>query len=260
MQFKKLAFRTLSIKNYLRLLQKGYFITYHLGLLKRSPIYVYHYFVKNLIHPGDYVLDIGANLGYYSKLFSSWVGPDGKVFAVEPMQPYNEVFREITRKRKNITLYPYALGLEEKEITMIAPFHSGYLNTGLPHVFDAEKDKNATQQALTFQAEMKIPSRLFGNLEKLNYIKCDIEGFEKMVLEDLKDLISRHRPVVQVEIWDQYQPDILDMFDAMQYNTYQLYKGKLVQIKQLPPLIDGDFIFIPREDKRLEHLISRQPA
>ncbi|WP_158712908.1 FkbM family methyltransferase [Parabacteroides pacaensis] len=256
MQLKKLAFRTLSIKNYLRILQEGYFIAYHLGLLKKSPIYVYHYFVKNLIHKGDYVLDIGANLGYYSKLFSNWVGDQGKVFAVEPVKPYNEVFRETTRNRKNIVLYPYALGTEEKEITMIAPFYSGYLNTGLPHVYDPEKDKDNIQ-ALSFKAEMKIPSQLFGNLEKLNYIKCDIEGFEKVVLEDLKEIIARHKPLVQVEIWDEYQPDILELFHSLHYHAYQLYEGKLVRITQLPPLIDGDFIFIPQEDKRFTHLICQ---
>lgn len=255
MHLKKIAFRTLSIKNYLRVLQRGYFIAYHLGILKSSQTYIYHYFVKNLIQKGDYILDIGANLGYYSKLFSSWVGKEGKVFAVEPVKPYNEVFREITRHRKNIILYPYALGTEEKEITMIAPFYSGYLNTGLPHVYDPERDGKTKEQSFSFKAEMKIPSRLFGQLKKLNYIKCDIEGFEKAVLTDLKDIINHHRPIVQVEIWEKYQPEIIALFDSLQYNTYQLSKGKLVVYGQLPSVLDEDFIFIPREDKRFEHLI-----
>lgn len=253
---KRLAFRTLSIKNYLRLLQRGYFAAYRLGLLRLSPTYVYHYFVRNLIGRGDYVLDIGANLGYYSKLFSSWVGPEGKVFAVEPVKPYNEVFREATRKRKNITLYPYALGPEEKEITMVAPFQSGYLNTGLPHVYDAQKEGSPGEESLTFRAEMKIPSRLFGDLEKLNYIKCDIEGFEKMVLEDLRGIIACHRPLVQVEIWDKYQPDIAGLFHSLGYETYQLEKGRLVPVRDFPAR-DEDFIFIPLDDHRFDRLIAR---
>jgi len=37
-----------------------------------------------LIAPGDVCLDIGANIGYYSVLFSNLVGPKGKVIAIEP--------------------------------------------------------------------------------------------------------------------------------------------------------------------------------
>lgn len=258
MQLKRLAFRTLSIKNYLRLLQRGYFAAYRLGLLKNSPVYVYHYFVRNLIRPGDYVIDIGANLGYYSRLFSSWVGPEGKVFAVEPVKPYNEVFREAMRRRKNVVLYPYALGAEEKEITMVAPFQSGYLNTGLPHVYDPAKDGDAAarpDERLTFRAEMKIPSRLFGHLKKLDYIKCDIEGFEKTVLEDLRDLIARHRPVVQVEIWDLYQPDVAGLFRSLGYEAYQLDGGRLVRVDRFPAR-DEDFIFIPADDRRFDRWIA----
>lgn len=257
MQLKKLAFRTLSLQHYLRFLQWGYFTAYHLGILRNSPVYIYHYFVKNLIRKGDYVLDIGANLGYYSKLFSAWVGHEGKVFAVEPVRPYNEAFRRATRKRKNIVLYPYALGTEEKEITMVAPLYAGYLHTGLPHVDDGSEGNGPEIEALAFRAEMKIPSRLFGDLEKLDYIKCDIEGFETTVLKDLEEVIRRHKPVVQVEVLEPNQPELLDFFRSLEYEAYQLAGKRLTKITRLPALIDGDFIFLPAGEKRFGHLIAQ---
>jgi ubiquinone/menaquinone biosynthesis C-methylase UbiE len=39
--------------------------------------------VNKLIHEGDVVLDIGANVGYYSLLFSKLVGNRGKVYAFD---------------------------------------------------------------------------------------------------------------------------------------------------------------------------------
>src|SRR3990172_1939329 len=45
-------------------------------------------FVKKIIHEGDIVLDIGANIGYYSLIFAKLVGKLGKVFSFEP-EPYN---------------------------------------------------------------------------------------------------------------------------------------------------------------------------
>ena len=69
---QKIIFRYLSIENYLRLLQRLFFVMYRWGLLKNKKEYEYHYYIKNLINEGDVVIDIGANLGYYSILMSSW--------------------------------------------------------------------------------------------------------------------------------------------------------------------------------------------
>src|SRR4051812_28062579 len=59
----------------------------HLGLIVRGttgyePQYVAVF--KELVRAGNTVFDVGANIGFYSVLFSRWVGPAGKVLAYEP--------------------------------------------------------------------------------------------------------------------------------------------------------------------------------
>jgi FkbM family methyltransferase len=39
---------------------------------------------RTAVHPGDVVMDIGANLGAYTLLFGLWTAPTGRVFAFEP--------------------------------------------------------------------------------------------------------------------------------------------------------------------------------
>jgi len=241
---KRFIFKTLGLKNYLRILQKTYFLSYRTGLLRLNSTYSYHYFVKHLINEGDVIIDIGANLGYYSFLFAQWTGDLGKVFAVEPIAVYNEIFNEKAKKYKNITLYPYALGAEEKTVELVSSPQTGFLSTGLPHVYDPQRDGNVENQEFKFEAQMKSPSVLFGDLDKINYIKCDIEGFEYIVLSDMKEIIRKCKPIVQVEVWPDNEKKLLDLFTELGYMPYKVYKYQLMPQKEDDIQLPGDYIFI----------------
>jgi FkbM family methyltransferase len=232
------------METYLRLMQTGYFTAYHLGLLKRNETYKYHYFVKTLIKKGDTVIDIGANLGYYTFLFSEWTGDTGKVYAVEPVEIFNRVLRRKARNRKNIVFFPYALGTEEKETLMVTSSVSGYLRTGLPHIYDPVRDKQLREQDFSFKAEMKKPSELFKNIGKIDYVKCDVEGFEYTVLSDMKELLEKYRPIVQAEVWADNEQQLLDYFRLLGYTPCKLLQGKLVSDRELVRQAGGDYIFI----------------
>lgn len=245
---KKIVFRTVGLENYLRILQRSYFFSYKVGLLKNNPEYTHHYFVKNLIKKGDTVLDIGANLGYYSVLFSKWVGEDGRVYSVEPIGLYNKIFREAASGRENITLLPYALGLEEKEVILVSSPKVGYLRTGLPHVYDSQHDGSIEEQEYTFRAEMRVPSQLFGSMDRLDYIKCDIEGFEYTVLSNMKEIIATHKPKIQVEVWQQNEAAINGLLSEIGYTAYRLHNKKLVRNDSKTEGLRGDYIFIHNND------------
>jgi SAM-dependent methyltransferase len=109
---RRFLYKNLSFEQYLWLLSQGYFFTFRTGLLKGNPLYKYPYFIPQLVETGDYVLDIGANLGYFTTLFARLVGPKGKVFAVEPVEPVLKVLGWNTRGYKNIEIVPFALGDE----------------------------------------------------------------------------------------------------------------------------------------------------
>jgi len=244
-QIKHFIFKILGIKNYLRILQWSYFLSYRMGLLKYSPTYSYHYFVKHLINKGDVIIDIGANLGYYSFLFSRWTGDSGKVFAVEPIAVYNEIFKEKAKKKfRNITLCPYALGAEEKAVELVYSSPAGFLSTGLPHIYDPKRDGKVENQDFKFEAQMKRPSALFENLNRIDYIKCDIEGFEYIVLSDMKEIIRKCKPKVQVEICPDNEKKLFEMFDELGYKPYQLHKYLLLPLSEIKQPIPGDCIFI----------------
>jgi len=246
---KKILYSNLSCDNYLRVLQRSYFLLYRLGFLKFNPKFAYHYYAKKLIKKGDTVIDIGSNLGYYSILFARWVGNEGKVYSVEPVSIYNKIFTEQARKYRNIALFPYALGNEEKDVEMASVVSSGYLRTGLSHVYNAGKeddsrlcrlDPQSSKYGFRVKSQMKIASELFKNIAKINYIKIDIEGDELVVLSDMKALIKKHKPIIQVEMNDHRVKDLLHQIG---YCAYRVAGNKLVKMEEKGEL-KGDALFI----------------
>ena len=68
--------------------------------------------LSTFLQPGDMVIDIGANVGVYTKSFSSIVGNDGKVYAFEPLRDNLEILKKVIRDANisNIRLFHAALG------------------------------------------------------------------------------------------------------------------------------------------------------
>ena len=238
---RRILYRLLPFETYLYLLSKGFFWAYRTGRLRGQPNYKYPYFLADFIQPGWTVIDIGANLGYYSRLFAEWVGPEGRVLSVEPVAPVRRVLERNTRNFSQVTILPYALGREEKNIVLgNDSLHKfGYVASGSHYVMDAGTDAAADVE---FRATMKRGSRLFADLDRIDFIKCDIEGYETVVLPEMRELVARHRPAVLVETDGEKRKQILSLFAELGYRPYQLDDAL-----ELVPMWNGeeDLLFLP---------------
>ncbi|HEX8331305.1 MAG TPA: hypothetical protein VF622_01715, partial [Segetibacter sp.] len=87
---KKSLFRLLGLKAYLSLLQKIYLLTYKTGYLKNNHSYDWHYFVRKVLKHDDVIIDIGANLGYFTYVFITTIKKGGHVYSVEPVEVYRD--------------------------------------------------------------------------------------------------------------------------------------------------------------------------
>jgi FkbM family methyltransferase len=250
---RKILFKILGLKYYLRILNKSFHFLYSINLLRKNNIFKYHYFDKNLIKKGYYILDIGANLGYFTILFSKWTGNSGKVFAIEPVSVFYDTIKWATKKYKNIEFFNYALGEEEKEVTLVTPDNFGYLRTGLPHIINNSDLGNKYE--FTFKAEMKRGSILFENIPKLDFIKCDIEGYEEIVLPEIKTLLIKYKPILQVEIGCDHKPEVVSFLLDLGYEIFDIEDNILKPIDELKNNQSGDLLFIHKENNSiLEYL------
>lgn len=236
--FHRLLYRLLSLENYLRVVSRMFFLYRALGLGRKGRALEYVYHLPQLVKRGDTVIDIGANLGYYTCPLADLVGEQGRVYAVEPVPVIFSVLRRNVGSRRNVELLNYALGEESRAIEMAndSVVSAGYFGTGRNFVSEGELSKDAVR----FTAQMRRGSELFNDVEKIDFIKCDIEGYERVVLPELRPLIEKHHPAVLVETDGESRRKMIEMFTEMGYKAFMLQDGAEVA---LDADSDKDIIF-----------------
>jgi FkbM family methyltransferase len=248
---KKVLFRILSQKYYLKTLQISFYVLYDLGILKKDPRFKYHYLIKELIQDDYTVLDIGANLGYFAKSFAR-LANKGEVICVEPVPLFYSVLKSLLKSYPHVKTYNVALGSEAGKITMVLPETNGVIRTGLPHIASTEEDrlKHKTQEV-----EIVRGSELLNDVIRLDYVKCDVEGYELTVFTELKPVIEKFKPYVQLEIAEKNKASILHMFEAMGYTQFGIANFKFVKESGIQNE-EGDYLFVPQS--RLNEFMERQ--
>jgi FkbM family methyltransferase len=237
---KKTLYKILGQALYLKAMHVFFYLFFDLGLLKRNPSFKYHYFVKKLVKKGDIVVDIGGNLGYFSKNFARLVGDKGQVVSIEPVKIFYDTLEWGLRRKKNCTVHNYALGLENKKIELVLPKEGGLFRTGLAHI-PSENEKPV--DSYVFETQMVRGSVLLRDLPRIDYIKCDIEGFEQFVLPELKEIFEKHQPLLQVETNGPGKEVVFSFMESLGYVQYGLSKNEL--IKNFADEVEsGDYLFI----------------
>ena len=249
---KLILFKTLSFEHYLYVVSKMYFLSYDLGLLRKKNLYKYHYFLKSVIKPKDIVIDIGANMGYFSVYFSRWVGNEGVVYAVEPVEAVRKVLIKNVKKSRNIKIIPYALGTQNKDIEIINATRQfkGFIASGSNFVVDGSRpvtDENIDK----FNAVMRKGSELFGGLSRIDFIKCDVEGYETNIIPEMEIILKKHEPLMLMETRREKRVFLLDYLSGLSYHGFVLENGKLYPSADVAEKEEDDILFIPESKLQL---------
>ena len=257
MAIKKILLKVLGEKKYLSLLALSFQRMYKAHLLGKE--YQDVYFLQKIIRPGDYCIDIGAHLGYFSLPLSRLVGPNGRVFSIEPMSAFHNTLQRLLKQKKaeNVTLYQVALGGEGEFVEMGIPDLGDVKHFAYARVVESSPHYSFNE---TERVRNESGDRLFGSLPRLDYIKIDVEGLEYSVLSSMLEVLQKHHPILVCEVCSPDQrAQLAGLLKPIGYRPYTLKAEQLIPIDLSAPdaiQTQNDYFLPPQRLERLQSYLK----
>jgi FkbM family methyltransferase len=176
-----------------------------------------------LCGPGDFVIEVGANMGAHTVPLAMRVGPQGRVLAFEPQRL---VFQNLCanvalNSLQNVDCYWAALGSKDGVLTVPEPDPTQVNNFGGVTLIGIQQGR---------QIDCHMLDRYL-SLPRLQLIKIDVEGMEADVLSGGKELIGKFKPRLYLEN-DRMEKseELMRLVDSLGYRMYW----------HLPPLFNPE--------------------
>ena len=139
--------------------------------------------VMDRLAPGDRVVDVGANIGWYTVLASRAIGPEGEVIAFEPDPTNFALLKKNVEANgcQNVRLEQKALSNEPGSITLY--LHDR--NKGMHSMLQTDE----AEQAVEVEA-VRLDDFLVGDSRPIDLAKIDVEGAEGLVLDGMRQTMK----------------------------------------------------------------------
>ena len=212
--------------------------------------------VKKGIKEGDVVLDIGANIGYYTLIFAKLVGEEGKVFAFEP-EPEN-----FALLKKNVEINGYKnVILVQKAVSNKTGRTKLYLceeSAGDHRIYDWLDGRQS------IEIEVIRLDDYFKDYDgKIDFIKIDIQGAESEAIQGMSNLLDKNKTVKIITefapLWlkrSGIEPE--EFLKLLQKHDFKLYRVDKQKIKPLINLRKLLQIYTPENDNFTSLLCLRE--
>jgi FkbM family methyltransferase len=175
---------------------------------------------KQLLRNGDMVVDVGANIGYFSLLFSRCVGTEGRVYSFEPVPKLASALLKNANLNQfeQITLSNLALSDHDGH----ACFYVGPEdNSGLSSLRQPRGSSD------TLDVKLERFDQIFNLDQDIALVKIDVEGAELAVLRGMNDYLRNKHPYILIEVtqrflkeMDDSEQSLLEYMHSLGYSCY----------------------------------------
>lgn len=179
-------------------------------------------FFEENVKPGDVIVDIGANIGYYTLYFAKKVTDQGHIYAFEP-DPINFGLLEKNieiNEYKNITAVNKAVSNKNEKIKLYICEE----NRGDHRTYDSQEGREFVEINATH-----LDAYFLDFKKQINLIKMDIQGAEYKAIQGMANLLKRKQDVkLVIEFWPYglalAGADAKDLFLLLQDIGFSIYE------------------------------------
>ena len=180
------------------------------------------------------VLDVGANIGWYSLNLSRCV-PEGRIIAFEPVKKTFDYLKKNISINNIKNVQPQNFGLSDKE-GIFEFYYDPKLSsaTSLKDLYENRKKKKIRC------CVKRLDDFILNITPRIDFIKCDVEGAELLVIRGAFKTLEKMKPVLFLEMlrkWSAkfgYHPnEIINLLDKIGYRCYYIKAKKLMKINKI---------------------------
>lgn len=220
-------------------------------------------FISHFVKPGDVVIDGGANMGAITIPLAQMVGDNGHVYAFEPQRHIRHILcgnialnnlYNVTVEERPLWEHPYAFlwtPKSKREWYEVPDQHMAGVEMSEEETPDGDPTIGTTIDCL--------------ELERLDFIKLDIEGAEPRALRGAKKTIEKCQPVMLIEAIPPTDEEIFKVLNSMDYahrhirlryfnpNNWRGVKDDVLKEDNDPnPMISLDILCYPKSKPDVE--------
>jgi FkbM family methyltransferase len=196
--------------------------------------------IKKEVKKGNIVLDLGANIGYYSLILAKLVGKNGRVFAFEP-DPVNFA---ILKKNIQINNYQNVVAYQ-KAVSNQSGTLRLYQNPKNPGAHTIYQDFKENRTSIKVKS-IKLDDYFQNHKLRIDFIKMDIEGAEAAALLGMMNILKRNK---KIKIITEFQPlglersgfgarKFLELLKELGFKLYEIDEEK----KIIKPAVISDLL------------------
>jgi len=189
-----------------------------------------------LVRPNGVAVDIGASWGLFTYRLAELAGEGGRVHAFEPNPANERSLRSITSRAGTVRFHRCALSEVPGSAELRVPRRRGRPVVGMGTLTVAPKRAPLFTDVVEVDV-MRLDDALDDDVDRVDFIKCDVEGHEVDVLRGAERALAS-RPTLLIEIEQRHQDrDINATFERLRERGYD---GYAVRPRGLRPLDEFD--------------------
>jgi FkbM family methyltransferase len=188
--------------------------------------------VNQYVKKGHVVLDVGANIGYYTVLLSELVSNEGRVIAFEPTRHFGNVLKANVEANQltNVDVIDYGLSNRDREVDIDIGISSATIHSSNYYDPIIRHERISLKTLDNFVSE--------NNISRIDFIKIDVDGHEPYFFDGAWAVLEKLDPFILFEVSHLHYMkagiNLCEFYKKLKEKGYRIYyEQDLEEIREL---------------------------